>query len=79
MVPVFRRLVANGQLKKGLSGRAIQRLSDVQVKAVTGHAVQRAPIGPGDSAREIANDVKNIVRKLHGVEKLKAKNKDSIL
>jgi len=48
---------------------SIQRLSDIQVKAVTGHAVQRAPIGAGERPRIIANDVKNIVRKLHGVKK----------
>jgi len=78
MVPVFGRRIAIGELKERLSGRAVQRLSDVQVKAITGHTMQRAPVGPGESTRVIANDVKNIVRKLH-VEKLIYKPKDSIL
>jgi hypothetical protein len=49
------------------------------VKAITGHAMQRAPIGSRERPRIIANDVKNIVRELHGVEKLIKNNKDSIL
>jgi len=69
MVPVFWRRVAIGQFVEGRMSVSIQRLSNIQVKAVTGHAMQRAPIGASERPRIIANDVKNIVRKLH-VEKL---------
>jgi len=71
--------VLNDEIKKRLRRVPIEGLSDVHVKVKAGHAVKSAPVRPGKSARVIANNVKNIVRKLHGVEKLNQRRKDSIL
>ena len=54
--------VLNDEFEKRLRCGAIERLSDIHVKVKAGHAVKRAPVRPGYSARVIANNVKNIVR-----------------
>ena len=43
----------------------IESILDIDVKAVSSHSVQTAPVVPSDRAREFAYQAKYIIRKLH--------------